>query len=241
VRVPLNEEIRLRLREQILRGEYEPGQRLTEQQTARLMETSQGPVREAFASLAQEGLLVSLPRRGTFVSSVSETEAQMAYSLRAHVEPFVVRNALDKVTPDVLRDLRDEISQMRAAAKVSDFAAHSAADMRFHGRLYRLAGTDILANVWGTISATIRKWVVVVAPQYVQNLMEAADDHEHLVKLLEARNADALELAVSEHLGNLSMRIRDAEAAGIGRRQAGQGDQTARRIVEPNPDRTQMS
>src|SRR3954467_11942345 len=78
-RTSLSEAIRLHLREQILSGELAMGQRITEQGLAESMGTSAGPVREAFVSLTHEGLLISLPNRGTFVSSVSEEEARGAY------------------------------------------------------------------------------------------------------------------------------------------------------------------
>src|SRR5258706_91502 len=87
-RMSLGHAIRTRLREQILSGELAMGQRLTEQAVAEEMGTSAGPVREAFASLCSEGLLMSLPHRGTFVSSVSQEEARGAYEIRHRLEPY---------------------------------------------------------------------------------------------------------------------------------------------------------
>ncbi len=71
-RPSLSDAIRARLREQIVAGELAMGQRLTEQGVAEARGTSAAPDRDAFASLTSERLLMSLPNRGTFVSSVSE-------------------------------------------------------------------------------------------------------------------------------------------------------------------------
>ena len=52
------------------------------------MGTSAGPVREAFAKLAGEGLLISLPHHGTFVSSISREDDRAAYDVRSVLEPY---------------------------------------------------------------------------------------------------------------------------------------------------------
>jgi DNA-binding GntR family transcriptional regulator len=210
VRVTLVDEIRNRLREQILSGSLPPGHRLTEQQVAQDMGTSQGPVREAFASLSQEGLLISLPHRGTFVATVSEAEAQMAYDLRSRIEPYAVELAAARLDGGFLERLDADIAQMREAASARDLGGLIAADMRFHGRLYELAGTDVLANVWTTVSATIRQFIGVAAPPYYPDLRDAAEDHVILVDLLRARDLDRLRTEIPKHVSNLWRRIKAA-------------------------------
>ena len=81
------------------------GQRLTEQGVAEAMGTSAGPVREAFASLSREGLLISLPHRGTFVSSVSQEEARGAYEVRHRLEPYAFELASTRLTPEANAEL----------------------------------------------------------------------------------------------------------------------------------------
>lgn len=217
-RSSLAEEIRKSLRELILSGALQPGQRLTEQQVARDMGTSQGPVREAFATLCQEGLLISLPHRGTFVSSVSESEARMVYALRELIEPHVVQMALAHITEQDFRQLESDLEEMKGAARVSDVQRHIAADVRFHGRLYALAGSAVLNSTWETLAATIRQFVALVAPLYVTNLSDAAVSHVVLIDLLRRGEADMLKSEVTEHVQNIWRRIgaeeRDADDQG---------------------------
>jgi DNA-binding GntR family transcriptional regulator len=191
----------------ILSGELKPGQRLTEQQVARDMGTSQGPVREAFASLTQEGLLLSLPHRGTFVSTVSETEAHMAYALRELIEPYVVELALPKLTEEVFRQLEEDIVAMRISADAGDVGRHAAADAQFHGRLYELAGTEVLSATWQMLSATIRQFVTLVAPHYVHDLNESTQTHVTLLRLLHEGDPERLRAEVAEHGQNIWRRI----------------------------------
>lgn len=206
-RSSLADEIRKSLRELILSGAFQPGQRLTEQQVARDMGTSQGPVREAFATLCQEGLLISLPHRGTFVSSVSESEARMVYALRELIEPHVAQMAASRITEQDLEHLRSDLEDMKSAALAGDVQRHIAADVRFHGRLYELAGSAVLNSTWETLAATIRQFVALVAPLYVTNLSDAAGSHVVLIDLLRRGDADSLKAEVTEHVQNIWKRI----------------------------------
>jgi len=65
---PLRHLIRGELLRGILSGRYRPGQRLLELAVAKEFATSQGPVREAFRELEATGLVVNIPRRGTYVA-----------------------------------------------------------------------------------------------------------------------------------------------------------------------------
>jgi DNA-binding GntR family transcriptional regulator len=204
VRVPLAEEIRNVLRQMIFSGALHPGERITEQQVAHDVGTSQGPVREAFASLCQEGLLISLPHRGTFVSSVSEAEARMAYALRGLIEPRVMELALPKITRDTIEQLEADILTMRTAG---DVASHAAADVQFHGRFYELAGSEVLVTTWQTLSASIRQFVMLVAPHYVPNLGESAQSHVTLLDLIRRKDPGLIQAEVTEHVQNIWKRI----------------------------------
>jgi len=209
-RVYLAEEIGTRLRDQILTGKLEPGQRLTEQGVAREMGTSPGPVREAFSALSREGLLISLPHRGTFVSEVSEHEARTAYDVRALLEPYVMRQAADRVTPEVVEELQGLIGQMREARENKDFPATMVADLAFHGRIYELGGGPLLAKIWSIIEVTILKFAVVAAPQYYRDTGPTIADHDHLLHLLTTKDVDALAAETSRHLNDLWNRIYSA-------------------------------
>jgi DNA-binding GntR family transcriptional regulator len=214
-RLPLGDEIANNLRDRILKGELQAGYRLTENGVAGEMGTSPGPVREAFAALAREGLVISLPHRGTFVSAVSEQEAKAAYDLRAWIEPHVMEQAFQKLPGALIQELRQKLVDMRAASQRRDFAALMAADLEFHGRLYEFVGGQMLANIWRVIEVTILKFAVVASPQYyeVRDIDAAVAGHEGLLDLLQHGDPQELRRVTSEHLGDLWKRIQAARAA----------------------------
>ena len=175
------------------------GQRLTEQGIAETMGTSAGPVREAFARLAAEGLLMSLPNRGTFVSSVSEEEARSAYGVRQRVEFYAFELARDRLTPAANRELDQLIVDLKAAALRSDYPAMISIDMRFHGIFYAHSGSPILVAIWPMLEATIRKFVSVAGPVYTRDFNESALRHERLLSDYRKGDMNAVARELEQH------------------------------------------
>ena len=198
-RLSLSDAIRARLREQILSGEMSMGQRLTEQGVAEAMGTSAGPVREAFASLTYEGLLISLPNRGTFVSSVSEEEARGAYDVRHRVELYAFDLARHRLTAEANRELDGLVEGLKAAAANSDYPTMIGLDMRFHGIFYAHSGNPILVALWPLLENTIRKFVAVAGPQYTRDFQDLALRHERLLANVRTGNMDAVAAELAQH------------------------------------------
>ena len=80
-----------RLRAEILSGDLAPGQRLVEEQIRQRFAISRAPLREALRTLANQGLVEHLPRRGTRVTELSAEDDRPA--LRA---PGPARTARDR-------------------------------------------------------------------------------------------------------------------------------------------------
>jgi DNA-binding GntR family transcriptional regulator len=198
-RVSLSEAIRTRLREMILSGELAMAQRLTEQGIAESMGTSAGPVREAFASLTHEGLLISLPHRGTFVSSVSREEARGAYEVRRRLEPYAFELASSRLTPGINDELDQLISGMRDAAARKDHTTLIGLDMRFHGIFYANSGNPILAAVWPLLEGTIRKFVAIASPQYSRDFADLVRRHESLLENTRNGKLAAVTAELADH------------------------------------------
>lgn len=70
--LPLRDVVFSTLREAILKGELKPGERLMELQLAEKMGVSRTPIREAIRMLEQEGLAVTIPRRGAQVAGMTK-------------------------------------------------------------------------------------------------------------------------------------------------------------------------
>ncbi|HWL12944.1 MAG TPA: GntR family transcriptional regulator, partial [Ureibacillus sp.] len=96
----LSEQIFEALREKIIKGELQPGDRIVELEVAKNYGVSQAPVREAFLKLAEEDLVVTQRNKGTFVSNFSLDEIDQLYDFRLTVEEFAIKRAFERLTDE---------------------------------------------------------------------------------------------------------------------------------------------
>jgi DNA-binding GntR family transcriptional regulator len=162
-RMSLAEAIKAKLRERILSGEIAMGERITEQNVAKAMGTSSGPVREAFAGLVHEGLVVSQPNRGTYVTSVSQQDAREANALRQKIEPLAFELLQKRIKGPVAEELQDIVNELVAKADAGDRSAVIKSCMRFHEVFFSQCGNPILATIWPMIEGTLRKFLAAPA------------------------------------------------------------------------------
>src|SRR5665647_2599782 len=104
------------LKSRLIAREYAPGTRLVESEIARQLAVSQAPVRDALRRLAHEGLVLQLPRRGSFVAEVSAEEVRDAYALRAALEELAVKEAMKHMDDSLIDALENDITTMLKAA-----------------------------------------------------------------------------------------------------------------------------
>lgn len=189
----LANEIANALRERILSGDLPAGERVGELDIAASYGTSQAPVREALAILRTEGLLMTLPRRGTFVSEVSLEDARAAYEVRRRLDPFVVEHALGRLSDQDLQELDRLAGSMEAAAQRGDFELMTRYDLELHGMLWHRCESPIFGRVWDMLSAGIRTFIVVAGEAtFGDELTEVAAMHRRLVDLIHTGDTEGV-------------------------------------------------
>lgn len=103
------------LKEQVLSGEVSPGTALSENVLARQHGVSRTPAREAIHRLSIEGLVVAVPKRGTFVAPLpSLRDVRHLYELREAIAGMSARLAAKRRTPEQARELRRLYDAMSA-------------------------------------------------------------------------------------------------------------------------------
>ena len=155
----LSEEVTLAIEKAIFLGTVTPGQRLVESEIARQMGTSKAPVREALRNLETLGLVVSNPRRGTFVTSLSATLASEAFSFRAIMECYAVRLALPNLTEEHFLAMAE--FDRASDASTSDYPMQIEYDLRVHDLLFEKAEHRLLVGAWANLRSQIRLLLIV--------------------------------------------------------------------------------
>ncbi len=139
------------LREMLLRGDFKPGQRLTELGVAAILKASRTPVREALEKLAQQALLKPLRSGGFAVAEFTVDEIWDAIELRGVLEGTAARLAAERLANrEELSVLGDYCDRMDALALDSpdlhESATYGDLNRGFHAEFCRLAKNVVLAR-----------------------------------------------------------------------------------------------
>ena len=94
------------IREAIMSGAYQPGERLVESAIATQLGVSRAPIREVLSALEKDGLVVSIQRRGSYVTKFSATDIDEIYSLRLLLEVGAVHRAIERITDPKLPECK---------------------------------------------------------------------------------------------------------------------------------------
>ena len=142
------------IRELIVTGRLNPGQRLSEQSVSESLDVSRNTLREAFRILVHEGLLVRRPNAGVAVARPALADIVDIYRVRRLIEVPVLA-AGDPAHPGA-RIMRDAVDAALAARLGGDWRDIAAANMRFHAGIVALAGSPRLDRVHANLSAELR-------------------------------------------------------------------------------------
>lgn len=199
------------LKDEIARGDLTPGQRLVEADIARRFEVSHAPVREALRRLAHEGLAVQLPRRGTFVSSVSEDDARRSYELRSVLESFAAREFCRHASDTGIDRLVAIVDAMETAADDQDVVGVMELNIEFHRAVWEAANHPLLPRIWPLVETSLRAFTPITDRVYSDGLAEVARSHRPLLAALTARDESRAGREFHDHGADVWSRVEPAD------------------------------
>lgn len=123
--------------DRIVSGEYPAYHRLKEEELARKFKVSRTPIRLTLRQLAQDGLVESLPKRGTRVIGFSVDDVEEVYEIRKSLELQALKTSAPYLNIQGLIDIRTEL---KTISRVDDYQAHEAIDARFHNYFIQASG-----------------------------------------------------------------------------------------------------
>ncbi|AEF40698.1 GntR family transcriptional regulator [Hoyosella subflava] len=167
------------LRTAILEGTVPPGEQLRETRIAEDLGISRSPLREALTRLEEEGLVVKVPYRGSFVVEVSAREVGEIASIRALVEPYAAELSAETLRGAQRPRLTQTIEELHRATNTNDVPASIDAHLRFHRLFYDFSGNSVLKSLWNGWETKLRLYLAVDHRTY-SDLHELAVEHERL-------------------------------------------------------------
>jgi DNA-binding GntR family transcriptional regulator len=191
------------LRINIIEGKLTPGQKLNEIELAEKLGISRPPLREAFRILENEHLIISLPRKGCYVTEVSLYDCRQIYKVREMLECGVIdcleaNNIVD--LPDVTSAF--ELAAQRSATVSNDIRTEAMEYQNpfplFHINLVASTKNNWLIRFYNKITPTLARYQFMC---YVPDILsKIQEEHKQILDLIKKEKYDSAKKLLRNHI-----------------------------------------
>jgi len=200
-RQSLHGEIVNRLRDMIIEGDLQPGQRIYENQLGEELGVSRTPLREALKFLASEGLVELVPSRGAMVKRFSAKDIEDMLIVIRSMEMLAARIACAKASDEGIARLRDLHDAMVRHYQAGERLEYYKLNQQIHTGIVALADNAPLTEVHGLLQSRVKR-IRFVGHEGPERWAAAVAEHERIIAALEARDAETLARELDIHLAN---------------------------------------
>ena len=196
---PLREAVCETLRDAIRTGILEPGERLMEVQLAEELGISRTPVREAIRKLEQEGYVIMMPRRGTYVSDISTNDVKEIFEIRSALESLATGLAARRIEPEELETLQNLLIEIEGYIIENDMEKIVETDIKFHGLLYKVSRNERLVSIISNLKEQLARFRTL-SMSYPGRLQETLEEHSEMVEAIANGDVSAARDAAEHHM-----------------------------------------
>ncbi|WP_094814058.1 GntR family transcriptional regulator [Bordetella genomosp. 12] len=189
------------IRNAILVGRFQPGERLPERELCEMTGVSRTLVREALRQLESEGLILVIPHRGPVVARLSPDQARGIYQVREELEGLACQLFAEQAGEAQLLALREAFQGLKRALTRGTALEQIAAKNSFYQQLLDGAGNEALTNTLRLLNSRVMllRSTSMQAPGRAKHSVAELSD---LMQALEARDGKAARIAGSLHVRN---------------------------------------
>ncbi len=208
---PESDSVVASLRKRIIDGAYAPGTRLAEIPVSEALGVSRTPVRLAFRTLEQEGLLEKAGKRGFVVRAFSAADVICAIEVRGALEGLAARRLAERGMPAAVRATLaaciDEGERVLAKGRIDhdDVGRWGRLNDRFHRAIVESAESRVIADAIArndhlpfASAGSIVIDMDALAQEY-EKLRFAQLQHRLVFDALERRESARVEMLMREH------------------------------------------
>lgn len=203
------------IRDAIIRGEYAPNQRLVEADLSAAFSASRATVRTALLELAGEGLVERLPNRGSRVRAISVDEAIEILEVRIGVEGLcAAKTAASLSDEDAAAFLRLRARMIESVAE-GDLVEYSRLNLYLDVRIRELSHHATASDVLARLHAQSVRHQFKLSSRPKRAKVSVLE-HAAIIDAVVARDPDAAERAVRNHLLSVIDALREVSSADSG-------------------------
>ena len=199
-----------KLRDLIIRGEIPEGAQLRQDAIASQYHVSRIPVREALRQLDAEGLIAIVPNRGAVVPALSPNDIEELFSIRALLEPEVLKRSIPRLTEDDFSEaeavLRKYVSELRRDDHVSSWGR---LNWQFHSILYSRADQPRFMAIIRNVNNSGERYTRLQL-YLTHGMKRANEEHHQMLELCRQRDVTAACKLVRLHIQNAGESLKQA-------------------------------
>ena len=197
----LTNEIADIVRERILKGEYQIGEKIKESSIAQELNVSRTPIREAFKMLEEEGLLDYLPNRGCYAKGFTKRDVSDIYTVREALEEIAMTWACERITDEEIDKLEEQCELMDFYTKTRDVQKILTMNSSFHDIIYNSTGSRFLAQVLRSYKGYLDKTrkSVFYREEFLDSIQE---EHKAIFEAVKSRDKEQAVIAIKKHLAS---------------------------------------
>lgn len=212
LKVTMNEYLPLRdvvfntLRQAILKGELEPGERLMEIQLAERLGVSRTPIREAIRKLELEGLVLMIPRKGAEVAKISARSLRDVLEVRRALEELAIELACPRMTEEDLGELQKAQDEFKKAIADGDAMRIAETDEHYHDVIYSGTQNAKLIQMLNNLREQMYRYRL----EYIKDADKRKIlilEHERVLKAIRDRKVAEAKEAMREHIDNQEITV----------------------------------
>ncbi len=196
----LADEVADALRNAIVKGLFESGQRLIEHELATQLDVSRGPVREALSRLSQEGLVVVDRHRGATVAALSGSEVAEIYSLRTVLEELAADWLCTRATDQDFDVMEQVLAQFDELPRPLTRQAVAALDVEFHDAIFRASHHERAGRAWQALRSQLTLYLVQQGALAGDFTAAWRNSHQKLLEVLKTRERGLAVEAIRAHI-----------------------------------------
>lgn len=179
------------LQELIVVGDLEPGAKLSETKLSTRLGVSRATLREAMIRLTEVGLLVSLPRRGTYIRKLDRIDLEEIYSLRTGLEKMAFQMCWEHRDLMNLADLEMRNESLRSRLTAHDPYGAIVAELNLHSWCYELSGHSLLLQNWERLKPNLQFYFALHQKAHDRE-GPAREAHDTYIRLAKGNSLDAM-------------------------------------------------
>ena len=199
---PVEIRVYTQIRQAIMQGQLQPGERLVLDGLAASLGVSRVPVTQALKRLETQGFVRTARRGETVVVELSVTDAWELYVLRIRLQPLAARYAAQRLQPDQLA----EIERLAECVAPLSGAERTVMDRRFHEAIANASGmprlVQILNNLWELteVYRAAKDTKEQDLTDTIENNAKSRREHEAMLAALRQGDGEAAEAVERAHL-----------------------------------------